>query len=52
MLYCMTGKFTATNTIFAFPTAQNCELNAQGNLWLEILEFCAVFVMLLVYSEL
>ena len=52
MLYCMTVKSTAINTIFAFITAQNCELNAQGNLWLEILEFCAVFVMLLVYSEL
>ena len=25
----MTGKFTTTNTIFAFSTAQNCELNAQ-----------------------
>ena len=27
--------------IFAFLTAQNCELNARRNLWLEILEFCA-----------
>lgn len=26
-------------TIFAFPTSQNYELSAQGNLWLEILEF-------------
>ena len=24
---------------FAFLAAQNCELNAQGNLWCEILEF-------------
>ncbi len=30
---------TATVTIFAFLTAQNCELNAQRNLWLEIREF-------------
>ena len=30
---------TATVTIFAFLTAQNYELNAQGNLWLEIREF-------------
>ena len=28
-------------TIFVFLTAQNCELNARRNLWLEILEFCA-----------
>ena len=48
----MTVKSTAINTIFAFMTAQNCELTAQRNLWLEILEFYAVFVMLLVYSEL
>ena len=27
------------NTIFAFLTAQNCELNEQRNLWLEIREF-------------
>ena len=27
--------------IFAFLTAQNCELNARRNLWLEIIEFCA-----------
>ena len=40
----MTGKFTATNTIFAFITAQNCELNAQRNLWLRILEFWAVLL--------
>ena len=26
-------------TIFAFLTAQNCVLNAQRILWLEILEF-------------
>ena len=26
-------------TIFAFLTAQNCELNAQRNLWCENLEF-------------
>ena len=45
MLYCMTVKSTAINTIFAFMTAQNCGLNAQRNLWLEILEFCAVFVI-------
>ena len=44
MLYCMTVKSTAINTIFAFITAQNCELNAQGNLWLEILEFWAVLL--------
>lgn len=40
----MTVKSTAINTIFAFMTAQNCELNAQGNLWLEILEFWAVLL--------
>ena len=27
--------------IFAFLTAQNCQLNEQRSLWLEILEFCA-----------
>ncbi len=27
------------HAIFAFLTAQNRELNAQGNLWREILEF-------------
>ena len=26
-------------TIFVFSTAQNCELNAQGNLWCGIREF-------------
>ena len=38
--------------IFAFLTAQNCELNAQGNLWREILEFWAVFVICLIHSGL
>ena len=38
--------------IFAFLTAQNCELNAQGNLWLEIREFCACSYMLLIHKEL
>ena len=40
------------HAIFAFLTAQNCELNAQGNLWREILEFWAVFVMLFILNEL
>ena len=33
--------------IFAFPTAQNCELNAQRNLWLEIREFwaCNIYIV-------
>lgn len=38
--------------IFAFLTAQNCELNAQRNLLLEIREFCACSVMLFVYNKL
>ena len=40
----MTVKSTAINTIFAFMTAQNCELNPQVNLWLRILEFWAVLL--------
>ena len=38
---------TAPVTIFAFPTAQNCELNAQRNLWLEIREFwaCNIYIV-------
>ena len=52
MLYYMTVKSTATNTIFAFITAQYCELNAQGNLRLEIREFCACSYMLLIHKEL
>lgn len=48
----MTVKSTATNTIFAFMTAQNCELNAQRNLLLEIREFCACSVMLFVHNKL
>ena len=43
---------TAPVTIFAFPTAQNCELNAQGNLWLEIREFWAVLAIMLIHNAL
>ena len=39
-------------TIFAFLTAQNCELNARGILRLEICEFCACSVMRLVLNVL
>ena len=35
------NRITASCTIFAFLTAQNCQLNEQRSLWLEILEFCA-----------
>ena len=31
----------AASRIRLLLTAQNCELNARRNLWLEILEFCA-----------
>ena len=43
---------SAAKTIFAFFIAQNCELNAQRNLLLEIREFCACSVMLFVHSKL
>ena len=39
-------------TIFAFLTAQNCELNAREILWLGICEFCACSVMRLVLNVL
>ena len=39
-------------TIFAFVTAQNYELSAQRNLWLEILEFWAVSTILLIHNKL
>ena len=39
-------------TIFAFLTAQNCELNAREILRLEICEFCACSVMRLVLNVL
>ena len=39
-------------TIFAFLTAQNCELNAREILQLEICEFCACSVIWLVLSVL
>ncbi len=39
-------------TIFAFLTAQNCELNACEILWLEICKFCACSVMWLVLNVL
>ena len=32
-------RYTSSVLIFAFSTAQNCELNAQEGLWLEIREF-------------
>ena len=35
------NRSTASCTIFAFLTAQNCQLNEQRSLWCEILEFCA-----------
>ena len=35
------NRSTASCTIFAFLTAQNCQLNEQRSLWREILEFCA-----------
>ena len=38
-VYISTERNRSTQTIFAFLTAQNCELNAQGNPWLEILEY-------------
>ena len=39
-------------TIFAFPTSQNYELSAQGNLWLEILEFWTISAILLIHNGL
>lgn len=39
-------------TIFAFLIAQNCELSARRNLWVEILEFWACSVILFIYSVL
>ena len=39
-------------TIFAFLTAQNCELNAREILWLGICVFCACSVMRLVLNVL
>lgn len=44
----MTGKSTATNTIFAFITAQNCELIAQEIFGSKFLSFTrAVFIELI-----
>ena len=48
----LTFDTPSTYLIFAFLTAQNCELNAQRNLLLEIREFCACSVMLFVYNKL
>ena len=44
--------FSFPNTIFAFLTAQNCELSARGNLLLEIFEFYACSLMWHVHNEL
>lgn len=49
MLYCMTVKSTAINTIFAFITAQNCELNPQVNLCSEFSSF-ARFLLCCLYT--
>ena len=38
-VYISTENDRSIQTIFAFLTAQNCVLNAQGNPWFEILEF-------------
>lgn len=41
MLLSHHNRSTASCTIFAFLTAQNCLLNEQDDVRLEILEFCA-----------
>lgn len=38
--------------IFAFLTAQNCELNARRSLWLEIREFWTVLAIILIHNAL
>lgn len=54
---CKTGIFVCLevcvgNTIFAFSSAQNCELSAQRSLLPEILEFWASSGIVLIHSGL
>ena len=54
---CKTGIFICLevcvgSTIFAFSSAQNCELNAQRSLLPEILEFWASNGIMLIHSGL